>query len=75
VAYQITAITERCARSPPDKADTSKVLRHLVRMTIHYGHLENSDLTGCGRAVSDRHEEIVCDPSDLWPKCRRCFPV
>jgi hypothetical protein len=75
VAYQITALQERSARSPPAKADTSKVYRHLVRMTIHYGHLENDDLTGCGRAISDKHEQVVSDPSDLWPKSRGCFPL
>jgi hypothetical protein len=75
VVNQITANRERRARSVPEQADITRLFRHMIRKTIHYGHLENEDLTGCGRALNDKHEQVFIDPSDYWPKCGGCFPV
>ena len=58
---------------PAEKSDTLKVYRHSRTRMLHYGHVDHSDRTGCGRAISEAYYVYKSDPDAAFPKCKVCF--
>ena len=58
---------------PAEKSDTLKVYRHSRTRMSHYGHVDHSDRTGCGRAISEAYYVYKSDPDAAFPKCKVCF--
>ena len=56
-------------------ADTSVILRHVERRTVHFGHLfDREDKLACGKPRNVNY--VVCAETSvdrLFPKCKDCF--
>eukprot|EP00435_Cladocopium_sp_Y103_P026948 s793_g6.t1 len=58
---------------PSANSDSMTLYRHIRTRMIHCGHVQHSDKTGCGRAVSEQYMAFRGDVDVAFPKCKLCF--
>lgn len=52
---------------------TSTLFRHSRTGMLHYGHVDDSSKTACGRIMGPSYLSFCGDAEKAWPHCKMCW--
>ncbi len=60
-------------RSQARNANTMELYRHSRTKMVHFGDINDSLKTACGRVMSESFRKFLGDAEKAWPHCKKCW--